>query len=48
MPVRAGQDASAVTALTGGRWASLDRLPPVPPALDGGDLIEARPAAALR
>ncbi len=39
MSVRAGQDASGVTALVAQRWAGLDRLLPVPPALAGGDLV---------
>jgi GNAT superfamily N-acetyltransferase len=47
MSVRAGQDASAVTALVAGRWAALDRLLPVPPALGDGDVL-AVPGAAGR
>ena len=39
MSVRAEQDASAVTAQVAGRWAGLDRLLPVPPALAGGELL---------
>lgn len=39
MSVRAGQDASAITALVARRWASLDQLLPVPPALAGGELL---------
>ena len=47
MSVRAGQDASAVTALVAGRWAALDRLLPVPPALGDGHVL-AVPGAAGR
>ena len=39
MSVRAGQDASTVTALVAERWAALDRLLPEPLALAGGDLL---------
>jgi GNAT superfamily N-acetyltransferase len=47
MSVRAGQDASAITALVAERWAGLDGLLPVPPALADGDLL-AVPGAAGR
>ena len=39
MPVRAEQDASAVTAQVAGRWAGLDRLLPVPEVPAGGHLL---------
>ncbi len=47
MSVRAGQDASAVTALVTERWAALDGLLPVPPALAGSGVL-AVPGAAGR
>jgi len=39
MSVRAGYEASDVTAQTAERWAGLDSLLPVPPMLAGGDLL---------